>query len=243
MTSGKLTHLSGAHQVHALAAQIAKNLLGQIDGDRSYGNSGGCDGRLIAYALGHGEGARQQRIQLRIYGSDGSRRSVRFLYLPQNLRLADHHRVQARSYAEDVPHGVVVTEFVEVLAVGRGIEAVEIAQEPVQARTAVGGTRQDLHPIAGGDDHAFFHTGTGGQSSDGVRQARFRDGKLLTHIHGRGAVVDADQDEVQDGMNLWTRLKVFAAHAPMAITKAMVARNAARRPRHPELQRVYSSSM
>ena len=39
------------------------------------------------------------------------------------------------------------------------------------------------------------------------------------------------------------RLKLFAAHAPKAMMKAKVARNAARRPRHPELQRVYSSSM
>ena len=136
-----------------------------------------------------------------------------------------------------MPHGITLVVFVQILAVGRGIEAVKLAQETLQIGGTIGGARHHLHPIAGGNDHAFLDAGISRQAFDRFRQARLRDGELLAHLDRCGLVVHADDDKVHE-RNLCVRLKLLAAHAPKAMINANVARKAARRPRHPELQRV-----
>ena len=138
-------------------------------------------------------------------------------------------------------HRIALVMFVQILAIGLGIEAVELAQETLHIGGTIRGARQHLHPVAGGNDHALLDAGIGRQGLHRFRQARLRNGELLAHFDRCGLVVHADDDEVHE-RNLCVRLKLFAAHAPKAMMKANVARNAARRPRHPELQRVYSRS-
>src|SRR5579862_3235976 len=105
------------------------------------------------------------------------------------------------------------------------------------------GARKYLNAIAGRNNHGFVHAFALEQRLDRFRQLRLGDGEPLAHLNRCSAMVDAGEDEVHQMLNLWKRLNVFAAQAKIAITKAKVARNAARRPRHPELQRVYSRSM
>ena len=243
MARRQFAHLACSDQVDALALQVAEDLLRQIDGHRGDRYGGRGDRGLGADPLGDGERPGQQRIELRVDRSHGARRGVRLLHLAQDLRLADDHRVQAGGHAKHVPHRIAIAMFVEVLAIGRRIEAVELAQKPVQVGGAVRGARDQFHPVAGGNDHALLDTGIGRQALRRFRQASLGNGEPLPHFDRRGLVIHADDDEVHDAMNLCVRLKLLAAQTPKAMRKAKVARKAARRPRHPEFQRVYSSSM
>ena len=120
----QFAHLARADQVDALAFEVAEDLLGQIDRDRSDGNRRRGNGGLGAHSLGNRKGAREQRIELRVHRADGARGGVGFLHLAENLRLANHHRVQTGGNAKHVTHGVALAIFVEILAIGLSIEAV-----------------------------------------------------------------------------------------------------------------------
>ena len=69
---------------------------GDADGARA-------DGGLAAHALGHGEGAVDAAAEQAPQRARGDRGVVGVLHLPEDLRLAEHHRVEARGDAEDVP--------------------------------------------------------------------------------------------------------------------------------------------
>ena len=242
VTRSQLAHLARTYQINALTLQVAKDFLGQVNRHRRDGHRCCRNRSFVAHPLGDGEGAREQSIELRVDRANSARRSIRFLDLTQNLRLAHNHRIKACGDPEDMTHSVALVMFIQILAIGFGIEAVKLAQEAVHIGGAIRSSSQHFHPVAGGNDHAFLDTGIGRQALYRFRQARLGDGKPLAHFDRCGLVVHADDDEVHE-RNLCVRLKLLAAHAPKAMMKAKVARNAARRPRHPELQRVYNNSM
>ncbi len=238
MSRGELAHLARAYQVNRLALQIAEDLLREIDRDRSYRYGRRRHQRFIAHAFGDGKRASQQRVELRINRSHRARRGISFFHLTQDLRLTHHHRIQTRSYAKHMPHRITLAIFIEVLAVRRGIKAVKLLEESVEIGCPIRRARQQLHPVASGNDQSFLDARIIRQLFHRLRQARLGDGKLLAHLDRRRPMIHADEDKVHEAINRCTRLKLFAAHAPIATTNAIVARNAARRPRQPAVQRV-----
>ena len=81
------------------------------------------DAGLRARPLGRGHRAVAQRVQDRPQRSRPLRQLVGLLHLAQDLRLADHHRVEAGRHAEGVAHRGLALEPVEVgfeLAEARG---------------------------------------------------------------------------------------------------------------------------
>ena len=63
--------------------------------------------------------------------------------------------------------------------------------------------RHDLHPIAGGDDHALFNAGIGVEIAAGVGQARFRDRQALADLERCALVIHANELESHEAANLW----------------------------------------
>ena len=168
MAGGQFAHLAGSDEVHRLAVQTAEDLFRQLDGDRCDGDRGGGDGGFIADFFGDGKGAGQELIELRIDRAEGARGGVGFLDLSQNLRLADHHGIQAGGDAEDVLDGLKALMLEDVRLVLAAAEAEVFAHEALQIAIAVLGAGEDLHPVAGGDDHGLldaFHGGELGRAS------------------------------------------------------------------------------
>src|SRR5271165_6361054 len=126
MARGELAHLPRSDQVNALALQVAEDLFRQIDRDGCDRHRRSRDGRLVAHTFCDSESAGQQRVELRIDRSDGARRGISFLHLPQNLRLTNNHRIETGSNAENVPNRIALAMFVKILAVRLRIEAVEL---------------------------------------------------------------------------------------------------------------------
>src|SRR3974390_1422724 len=141
-----------------------------------------------------------------------------------------------------MPHGIAFAVLIEILAIGLCIESIELVQAFVQIDVRVLSASDQLNPVAGGNDHRLFDTWLRRQRLHRLRQPRFRDGELLAHLDRSGLVVHADDDQIHTGGNLCTRLRLVAAQTPSGTAKANGASKAARRPRHPELQRVYSRS-
>src|SRR5580765_3080889 len=139
-------------------------------------------------------------------------------------------------------HSFTLLKFIDVPIQGGGIQA-EIATQKSAKIGCLLGAGNHFHTVAGGKDHAFIHARLLHQTADRIRQLRLRDGKPLPHLQGCAVVVHADDVEVHGAINLCVWLKLLAAQASTAAPKANVAKYAARRPRHPALQRVYRSTM
>ncbi len=207
VTGREFAHLAGAHQIHRLAGEAAEDLLRQFDGHRCDGNRRGSDGGLIPNLFGDGKGAGQKLVKLRIYRTEGAGGGVGFLHLSEDLRLADHHGIQAGGDAEDVLDGLKLLVLEDVGFELAGTEAEEVAHKLLQIAIAVLRARKDFHPVAGGDDHALLDTTDRGELTERLRQTRVGNGESLSHFHRRRLVIYTQYKKIHGAMNLCSLLK------------------------------------
>ena len=97
-----------------LPCSVPKIFLASSTATDAIGNRGRPHRGLGAHALGHGEGAGKELIQLTANRADGTGGGVGLFHLAENLGFADHHRIQARGHAEDVPHRIFFAVLVEM---------------------------------------------------------------------------------------------------------------------------------
>ena len=198
----RLDHLAGADQQRALVLERLEDLTGEIDRDARHRDRPRGDLRLAAHALGGREGAGEEAVQQRTARAGLGREAVRLLHLTEDLRLADHQRVDRRRDAEHVAHRVVVDVLVEdgvlraLLRERRRLAelAVEERAQAVTAGVEVVRGGDHLDAVAGGDQHRLVDLGRVHQ----LREPRQRvvDGEALAHLDGRRAVVHADQQDL-----------------------------------------------
>ena len=118
--------------------------------------------------------------------------------LAEDLRLADHHRVQPGGDVEEVGHGPVVVVDVEVrhqrpgrLARALDEQPRDLLHRPVET-VDVG---VDLQPVAGGDDGRLRDVLGGGHVGDELDQAVVVEGEPLEDGHRRGLVAHTDHED------------------------------------------------
>jgi hypothetical protein len=120
----------------------------------------------------------------------GQREGV--LHLPEDLRLAQHHGVEARRDAEGVERGLVAGRSVEQRLQLPPRHAA-VAPEPAErlgARLARDrGHSVDLDPVAGREDHDLVQEAAAGQIGEDLPDLLLLQGQLLAHRHRRGAVI------------------------------------------------------
>ena len=130
--SGQFAHLARAHQENGAALERSEDFARQVDGHRGDGNGIRSDAGLGADFLGGSKGALQKVLQLPGHRARSTRDGEGLFYLPQNLRLANHHGIEAGGHAEQVVHRFFVAIFVEVRAEDRGLDSEIVRQERAQ---------------------------------------------------------------------------------------------------------------
>ena len=121
------------------------------------------------------------------------------LELAQDLRLADHHGIQAGGHAEQVMDGVAAFVPVEVRLDGVGTDGLVIGQEGIDDGLRVGavvGGDRDLHAVAGGEDHGFADALARFQVGQRRRQGVFAEGQAFAHLDGCGLVAHAGDQQL-----------------------------------------------
>src|ERR1019366_5418544 len=103
--------------------------------------------------------ALQQVFELPADGARGTRDGEGLLDLAQNLRLADDHGVEAGGYAEEVADGCLIAVLINMRFEQRGIEGEMVLQKTGQVDGGRFEGGENLHPVAGGDDHALGDAG------------------------------------------------------------------------------------
>ena len=112
VASREFAHLARANQEDIFPLQGAENLFREFHGDRCDRDGRRSHCSLAAYALCDRKSTAEKLIELSAHRAHCPSRSVGFLHLSKNLRFAHDHRIQARSHAEQVPHGIFLAEFV-----------------------------------------------------------------------------------------------------------------------------------
>src|SRR5439155_22888203 len=102
----------------------------------------GADSRLVAHALGNGERLEEDAVKDTAGRAGLHRRVIERLDLPEDLRFADDHRVEARSNSEEMADGGTVLVHVEMRP------QVLLAKTPVVADGSGYRTRVDTLWIA-----------------------------------------------------------------------------------------------
>ena len=183
--------------------EAAEMFGGNCDRGRRYRHGMAADLGLGAYALRYSEGTGEKLIELSTHRADSSCRGIGFFHLSQNLRFSDHHGIQACSHPEDVPHGILLAEFVEMGVEFFRLQVEVIMLEAAQVGVTVDRVRNHFHAIAGGDHHSLFDSRIGGQVAAGIGQARLGDRQTLADFERCALVVHANELEFHEAANLW----------------------------------------
>ena len=109
----ELDHVAGADQQRHLVLEALEDLAREVDGDARHRDRTLGDAGLVPHALRRREGVRIEPRQDRAAGAARDGDAVGVLHLTEDLRLADHHRVDRARDAEQVAHRGAVHQLVE----------------------------------------------------------------------------------------------------------------------------------
>ncbi|GAB3797475.1 hypothetical protein GCM10027605_07510 [Micromonospora zhanjiangensis] len=139
---------------------------GDVDGRADHALAGPVDTGLGVRPLADPQRLLHQLVQQPAGGVHLGRRVVRVAELTEDLRLADHHRVESGGHPEGVLDGGAVVVHVEVVGQAgrllpgvRGEHRADVAEPAVEA----GDGGVDLDPVAGRDHHRLPHVRLGEQ--------------------------------------------------------------------------------
>ena len=202
MARRELTHLARADQEHGATRQAVEDLLGQLDRGERDRHGVAADVGLRADLLGDRERVREQRVQRRPDGLARLRQREGVLHLTEDLRLADHHRIETGGHAEGVADRIPIDVRVEA-RVDRGrIQAALVTQVPEHGGARFArylGDAVDLHAIAGRDDHRFGHPTLDQHLAQDFAELVLFEGELLADGNrGRPMVHAGDEEAHQE---------------------------------------------
>ncbi len=183
MARDELAHLAGADQHDRLVVESLEDGARQIRRDRRHRHRFPGDAGLGADTLGDRERAVEGLVEDRARGAGTGRRHVLLLHLPEDLRLADHHRIEARRDAEEMADRVAAVVDVEVGREGRSLDRPRAREERLDGgrddRWRLGDPGDDLDAVAGREDRGLVHAGDRLQLPERGRQRRLREREPL----------------------------------------------------------------
>ncbi len=200
---GQFDGVAGADQQHAGLLEVGKHLLGQAHRGERDRHRVRADAGVGAHALGHREGVLQQPVHRRLQCLRPACQLVGVLHLAEDLRLAQHHRVQPGGDAEHVAYRVVFIVPIQELIQFAGSQMMMTTQP--RLRDVLRARRHadiQLGAVAGGQDHRLFHAGFVGQLVQGFARGVRVERHLFAQADRRGEVIEAEGDQRHGGGNI-----------------------------------------
>ncbi len=196
MPRGQLDGFAGADKQDAGLAQVREQAFCQTHGGECDRHRIGADAGVGAHTLGHGKGLLQQAFHRRMQSTGAARGLIGILDLAENLRLAEHHRIQPGSHAKQVADGgiigVPVKELIEP-ALGQSM----VAEQPMLRGGLRTGFDFDVKfgAVAGGKDQRLVHAGLARQVGQ-CRWRRFRRKRdSFAQFQWRGQMIQSKCDK------------------------------------------------
>ena len=205
MRRRELDHLAGADEQQALVGDRREDPLGELDRRRRHRDRRAADVGLRAHVLGHREGALEQAVEHQPERAGRLRVPDRLLHLAQDLRLAQHHRIEAARHPERVRDRLLPRQRVDVGRQRIPRHVVELLQ-PLDDRLRLGPVHVDLGPVAGRQDRGFLDLRSRQQVAQRVPDRVRRERDALPHVQRCGLVVEAEGVESHGLPLAWTRI-------------------------------------
>ena len=111
---GDLTHLAGANQQDVPAVEVAEDAGRRGHGGMADRDGTSSDSGFMARALCRPDRAAGNDLESRVQASGLPGCDQRLLELSEDLRLADHHGIEAAGHPEEMRDGLLVTELVGI---------------------------------------------------------------------------------------------------------------------------------
>ena len=158
---------------------------------------------MRAHVLGNGKRALEQAVEHQPQRARRLGGLYRLLHLAQDLRLAQHHRIEPARDAKRMRNGFLLRQRVDVLRQRRLGHAME-GFEPLHDRLGFGAIEVDLGPVAGRQDRRLLDLWLAEEIAQCGTQRIHLERKALPHLERRGAVVEAEgvQRHGSDGPKL-----------------------------------------
>ena len=195
----QLAHLAGADHHDVAAAEIAEDLARERDGGVAHRDGARAEAGLRPHALADGERRVEEAIEHRPRRARVGRGRVRLFHLPEDLRLADHERIEAGRHAEQMPRRLEVREVVGVRRHVGGHDLVVVAQEAEEVLPRrLGLLARDVHlrAVARRHDDRLAR----GSAPRERAQRRLQIARLeidaLAQLHRRGAMTQSDEQQM-----------------------------------------------
>ena len=193
---GELAHLARADDQHAAAVERLEDLLGELDGGVADRDRVLADLGLVADALADLEALAEQLVEDALARTRLERVLVGLFDLPEDLGLANDHRVERSDHPEEVPHDRLALEDVEVADQLVTVEIVVVGEEVDDRSGAVHvcrGDRVDLGAVARGDDDGLGDSGRRGEQRQRLFLPVRGEGELLAYLDRGRLVAQADE--------------------------------------------------
>ena len=145
---------------------------------------------MRAHVLGNGKRALEQAVEHQPQRARRLGGLYRLLHLAQDLRLAQHHRIEPARDAERMRDGFLLRQGIDILRqrhLGLAMEGFE----PLHDRLGRGAIEVDLGPVAGREDRRFLDLRLAEEIAQCGTQRIDLERKALPHLERRGAVVEA----------------------------------------------------
>ena len=196
---GERADLAGADDEHAASFETAENLARQRDRGKADRHGAFAERRLGADPLADAERPVERLAQERSGAVTLGGGLEGVLHLSEDLRLADHERIESRRHAEQVPRRrhVAVGEQVRQEGVARELVILAEKRDDLFASAlGVGAGDVDLRAIAGGEDDRFGGGRSRDERLDGGADVAAREIELLPQVHGRRSMTHAEEKQV-----------------------------------------------
>ncbi|GAA1689326.1 hypothetical protein GCM10009830_41160 [Glycomyces endophyticus] len=206
---GERAHGAGAHDGGAglgepvLEAVPGEGALGEVEGGGDDGGRGGVDVGLGVDPLPDAQGLLEQLVEVAADLVGLARGVVGVAQLPEDLRLAGDHRVEAGGDAEGVGDGVGAVAHVPAgrevevgLDLGEAPDAVELVDDGGEPAVEAARDGVDLDPVAGGEDDGLADLAAAQERAREVGGGLGADREPFQGLDRRAAVRDADNQEV-----------------------------------------------
>ena len=156
MRGAKLNHFARADEQDFLRGDGFKQAFRQLHGGGGHRNGIRADGGAAADFLGDGEGVLKQFVQIHAQRARRFGKAHGVFHLPQNLRFAQHHRIQPAGDTKGVSHRVSGRQGIQIRLQPRRFEMVMLRQ-PVSDRLRLVGYAIDFGAIAGRQNRRLMH--------------------------------------------------------------------------------------
>ena len=197
MGGRELDHLAGADEQHLRLAQVLEQLGGQAHRRGRHADRMAADLGRAAHFLGDRERALEHLLQRRAERAGAVGLAHRLLELAEDLRLAEHHRIEPARDAEGVARRRAAFEHVGVRArsVGVATPPTPASQSTAGATCAASRADVELGAVAGRDDRDLADPLQATRASlQRGRELLGREREAAAQVERRGRVVEAEGD-------------------------------------------------